>query len=204
MAACNEPPVPAVDDADAWLERELGWAKDADAAARLAQDRAQRNVRFLSVCGLGCAIVGVSDITVRMCYPDAEVVVVDKTTEAVQSEMHAELKKKARAFAEDYNRLMEAHLKAAGGGACPPPVNWDGAYNEIAAVLDGLYTGGFRGDISVNERRRVFQVRLPRGVSREVVQVPLCDAISRNGLADRAGIELKSVDTQEEYATLGC
>lgn len=207
LAACKEQAPAAnsaAEDADAWLQRELGWAESADPAAWAAQDRVQRNYRFMSVCGLGCAIVGVSDVTVRMCHPTVPVDVVDKTTEAVQSERHSALKKKARAFAEDYNRLMAEHLKAAGEGACPPPVNWDGAYTEITGVLDKAYTSGFRGDVSVNEKRRAFQIRLPRGVTVQAMHEPLCEIIGRNGLADRAGLEVKSVDTTEDYARLTC
>jgi hypothetical protein len=207
LAACNEEkPAPneAATDADAWLTQELGWVEGADPAERVAQDRAQNNLRFLSVCSLGCAIVGVSDITVRMCYPNITVAIVDKTTEAVQSERHAALKKEARAFAETYNRLMADQLKASGGGACPPPVDWDAAYNEIVAVLDRTYTGGFHGDVSLNERRHVFQIRLPRAVTREDVNKPLCEIVARNGLRDRAILEVKGVDTQEDYAALSC
>jgi hypothetical protein len=139
-----------------------------------------------------------------MCYPDVAVVVADKTTEAVQSDRHAALKARAKAFAETYNRMMAEHLRAEGAGACPPPVDWDAAYHEIVGVLDRTYTGGFRGDVSVNDQRRVFQIRLPRAVTREDVHKPLCEIIGRYGLRDRAGLEVKSVDTQEDYAQLAC
>lgn len=204
LTACTEQTDPAAEDADLWLKRELGWVEGPDAVSRIAEDVALKNYRFLSVCGLGCAVVGVSEIAVRMCFPDVEVVVVDKTTEAVQSERHAELKKKAKAFAQDYNRRMAAHLKALGAGACPPPVDWETANDEITAMLDQLYTGGFRGDVYVNERSRAFQIRLPRGVATADVRAALCDIVGRNGLKDRAGLEVKSVDTQEDYAHLAC
>jgi hypothetical protein len=207
LSACKEQAPAAnqaVEDADAWLTQELAWVEGADPAERLAQDRAQKNHRFLSVCSLGCGIVGVSEITVRMCHPDVPVVVVDKTTEAVQSERHSALKKQARTFAETYNRLMAEQLKAAGAGACPPPVDWDAAHTEIVSVLDRTYTGGFRGDVSISDQRRMFQIRLPRGVTRDAVHKSFCEIVARNGLADRAGLEVKSVDTQEDYAQLAC
>lgn len=207
LAACNERAPganPANEDAEAWLTQELGWVEGADPTERVAQDRAQKNHRFLSVCSLGCGIVGVSDITVRMCYPDIPVIVVDKTTEAVQSERHRALKARARTYAETYNRLMAEQLKAAGAGLCPSPVDWDAAHREIVSVLDQAYTGGFRGDVSISDQRRIFQIRLPRGVTREKVHKDLCEIIGRNGLAGRAAVEVKSVDTQEDYAQLAC
>lgn len=207
LAACKEQ-APAADsaaeDGHAWLQRELGWVEGADPAAWVAQDGVQKKYRFMSVCSLGCEIVGVSDVTVRMCHPDVPVDVVDKTTEAVQSDRHSALKKQARTFAESYNRLMADHLKDARAGECPPPVDWDAAYTEITGVLDGAYTSGFRGDVSVIDKRRVFQVRLPRGVTVQAMHKPLCEIIGRNGLADRAGLEVKSVDTTEDYAQLAC
>lgn len=207
FAACNEPAPAggeAAQDADAWLARELGWVEGADATSRAAQDHARNEHRFLSVCGVGCSVVGVSDITVRMCFPQVAVVIVDKTTEAVQSERHAEMKKQARAFAEAYNRLTEANLRSLEKGSCPPAVDWDRASTEIAAVLDRIYTSGFRGDVYVSDQRRAFQVRLPRGASREDVRTPMCDILKRNGLVDRATLEVKGVDVQEDYAPLAC
>lgn len=194
----------AVEDADAWLTRELGWVEGADPAARAAEDRAQKSPHFLSVCSLGCAIVGVSDVTARMCYPDVPVIVVDKTTEAVQSERHTALKKQARVFAETYNQLMAAHLRADGIGDCPPPVDWDAAHTDITALLDKAYTKGFRGDVSLIPDRKAFQIRLPPGVSVASMQAPLCEIIGRNGLNDRAAVEVKSVDLQDDYAALAC
>ncbi len=207
LSACKEQAPAAnqaAEDADAWLTQELGWVEGADPAEQLARDRAQKKLRFLSVCSLGCEVVGVSDITIRMCFPDVAVAVADKTTEAVQSERHSALKVQARAFAETYNRLMADQLKAEGAGVCPAPVDWDTAHTEIVGVLDQAYTSGFRGDVSVNDQRRVFQIRLPRGATREALHKPLCEIIGRNGLADRAGLEVKSVDTQEDYAQLAC
>lgn len=207
LTACKEqaPPVnQAAEDADVWLERELGWVNGADVPDRIKKDTAQKTYRFLSVCGLGCSIVGVSEVTVRMCHPDVDVVMADKTTDAVQSEKHAELKQKAKVFAEDYNRMMAAHLKSIGAGACPAPVDWETANSEIGAMLDQLYTGGFRGDVYVSDQRRMFQIRLPRGVRSADVRGPLCDIVGRNGLKDRAGLEVKSVDAQEDYAQLAC
>lgn len=208
LVACKEQApaenTQAVEDADAWLTRELGWVEGADPAARAAEDRAQKNPHFLSVCSLGCAVVGVSEVTARMCYPDVPVIVVDKTTEAVQSERHTALKKQARAFAETYNRHMTAHLQTDGIGDCPPPVDWDAAHTEITALLDKVYTRGFRGDVSVIPERKTFQIRLPPGVSVASTQAPLCEIIDRNGLKGRAVVEAKSVDAQDDYAALAC
>ncbi|MGE4063430.1 MAG: hypothetical protein AB7E79_08680 [Rhodospirillaceae bacterium] len=207
VSGCKEQTPPqhqAAEDADRWLNRELGWVEGADAPTRAAQDASLKQYRFLSVCSLGCGVVGVSDVAVRMCHPDVEVVVVDKTTEAVQSERHSDLKKRAKSFAEDYNRRMIDHLKSLGEGACPAPVDWPKANSEITAMLDRLYTGGFRGDVYVSDRRRAFQIRLPRGVAAADVRAPLCDIVARNGLKDRAGLEVKSVDAQEDYAQLTC
>ena len=204
LAACQEqnPTTTAAEDADAWLDRELGWVERADPQAMAVQDQGQRHIRFMSVCSLGCAIVGVSEITVRMCHPNVSVDVVDKTTEAVQSERTA-LKTKARAFAEQYNAIMLRHLAARGQGDCPAPVNWDGAYTEIHDALDKIYSRGFRGDVHVTAQR-AFQIRLPRGVGIKEMHAPLCDIIGRHGLQDRASLEVKSVDTTENYARLAC
>lgn len=208
LVACKEQ-APAentqgLEDAEVWLTRELGWVEGADPAARAAEDRAQKSPHFLSVCSLGCAVVGVSEVTARMCYPEVPVIVVDKTTEAVQSERHAALKTQARAFAETYNRLMAEHLRADGLGACPSPVDWDAAHTEITTLLDKAYTRGFRGDISVIHERKAFQIRLPPGVSVASMQAPLCEIIGRNGLKDLASVEVKSVDAQDDYAALSC
>lgn len=207
LAACKEQG-PAADtaatDADAWLHRELGWVEGADPAQWARQDQAQRHYRFMSVCSLGCGIVGVGEVTVRMCHPTLPVDTVDKTTEAVQSDRHAELKKQARAFAETYNRLMADQLETLGVGECPPPVDWEQANTEITGMLDQVYTSGFRGDVYAHDRKRAFQIRLPRGVKVSDVQKPLCDILGRNGLKDRAGLEVKSVDTAEDYAQLTC
>jgi hypothetical protein len=207
LSACKEQ-APAADqaasDANAWLQRELGWVEGADAAQWVQQDHAKKRYRFMSVCSLGCSVVGVGEVTVRMCHPALPVDTVDKTTEAVQSERHAELKKQARTFAETYNRLMAEHLKTLGVGECPPPVDWEQANTEITGLLDQIYSSGFRGDVYAHDRKRAFQIRLPRGVKAEDVHKPLCDIIGRNGLKDRAALEVKSVDTTEDYAELTC
>lgn len=196
---------PAAADAAAWLARELGWVEGADPAAWAARDRAQNNYRFLSVCAMGCSIVGVGETTVHMCYRDVPVDMADKTTEAVQSEAHAALKVKARAFAEDYNRLMLAALRETGRGTCPPDADWDAAYAQMTQAVDDAYPGqGFRGDVTVDYRRAAFQVRLPRGVAAADVRADLCGILARNGLAARAAIEAKSVDKMEDYAALAC
>jgi len=36
------------------------------------------------------------------------------------------------------------------------------------------------------------------------MQGPLCEIIGRHGLTDRASLEVKSVDTTEDYARLAC
>ena len=207
LVACKEQApaanTQAVEDADAWLTRELGWVEGADPAARAAEDRVRNRPHFLSVCSLGCAVVGVSEVTARMCYPDVPVIVVDKTTEAVQSERHAALKKQARAFAETYNQRMAEQLRADGIGDCPP-VDWDTTHTDITALLDKAYTKGFRGDVSLIPDRKVFQIRLPPGVSVASTQAPLCEIIGRNGLKGRAAVEVKSVDVQDDYAALVC
>jgi hypothetical protein len=208
LAACKEQ-APAADqaaaaDAEAWLQQELGWVEGADPAQWVKQDQARRHYRFMSVCSLGCGIVGVGEVTVRMCHPTLPVDTVDKTTEAVQNERHAELKKKARAFAETYNRLMAAELKTIGAGECPPPVDWEQANSEITGMLDQVYSSGFRGDVYVHDQKRAFQIRLPRGVKVADVHKPLCEIIGRNGLKDLAALEVKSVDTTDDYATLAC
>ncbi len=207
LASCKEQ-APAVDnaaaDAEAWLQQELGWVENANPAQWVKQDQAQRHYRFMSVCSLGCGIVGVGEVTVRMCHPTLPVDTVDKTTEAVQNERHAELKKKAKAFAETYNRLMAADLKTMGVGECPPPVDWEQANTEITGLLDQVYSSGFRGDVYVHDQKRAFQIRLPRGVKAADVHKPLCDIIGRNGLKDIAALEVKSVDTTEDYAKLAC
>ncbi|MGE3333493.1 MAG: hypothetical protein AB7I36_07610 [Rhodospirillaceae bacterium] len=207
LTACKEQ-APAADaaatDAEAWLQQELGWVEGADPAQWVKQDQAQRHYRFMSVCSLGCSIVGVGEVTVRMCHPTLPVDTVDKTTEAVQSERHAALKKQAKAFAETYNRLMAADLKAMGAGDCPPPVDWEQANTEITGMLDQVYSSGFRGDVYVHDQKRAFQIRLPRGVKVADVHKPLCDIIGRNGLKDLAALEVKSVDTTEDYAKLAC
>jgi len=205
LAACTEPPPAstAAEDADAWLDRELGWVEGADPQVMAARDQGQKHTRFMSVCSLGCAVVGVSEITVRMCHPTVIVDVVDKTTEAVQSERHTALKSQARAFAERYNAITLEHLAASGQGDCPAPVNWDGAYTEINGALDKVYSSGFRGDVHVTEQR-AFQIRLPRGVGVKEMHGPLCEIIGRHGLKDHASLDVKSVDTTEDYARLAC
>jgi hypothetical protein len=205
LAACREqtPTTTAEEDGATWLDGELGWVEGADPQAMAARDQGQRHVRFMSVCSLECAIVGVSEITVRMCHPNVIVDVVDKTTEAVQSERHTALKSKARAFAEQYNAITLRHLAANGQGECPAPMNWDGAYTEIHGALDKVYSSGFRGDVHVTEQR-AFQIRLPRGVGVKEMQGPLCEIIGRHGLKDRASVQVKSVDTADDYARLAC
>ncbi len=207
LAACNEQK-PAADqareDASAWLDRELGWVRNADPAEWAAQDNLQKKHRFMSVCSLGCAVVGIGELGVRMCYADVPVEVMDKTTEAVQSDDHAALKARARAFAESYNRHALENVKASGAGTCPPAADWDGAYARVNGILDQVYSSGFRGDVSVSEQRRVFQVRLPRGATVQAVQASLCAIVEGHGLKDIAGIEAKSVDTQDDYAPLAC
>ena len=204
LAACKDQAPTTSADAEAWLARELGWVEGADPVRRAADDRARKSYRFLSVCSLGCEIVGVSDVTLRMCYPDVDVVMADKTTQAVQSDRHAALKRKARDFAETYNRLVVGYLKANGEGACPPQADWDAAFKEISAALSAASTGGFGGDLHANDRRRVFQVRLPRGVSADSMKSAFCEILARSGLEGHAGLEVKSVDAQEEYAALDC
>ncbi len=95
-------------------------------------------------------------------------------------------------------------LKAMGAGECPPPVDWEQANTEITGMLDQVYSSGFRGDVYVHDQKRAFQIRLPRGVKVADVHKPLCDIIGRNGLKDLAALEVKSVDTTEDYAKLAC
>jgi len=208
LAACKEQKSQsdqAADDAAAWLERELGWVREADPRIWAERDRVQKNLRFLSVCSMGCNVVGVGELTVRMCYADVPVEMADKTTEAVQSEEHTALKQRARAFAEDYNRLALDNIRAAGEGRCPASVEWDSAYAQIADAVGKAYPGqGFRGDVGVDYGRAAFQIRLPRGVSAQSVRNDLCRAVGEHGLTGRAILEAKSVETMDDYAPIAC
>ena len=100
----------------------LQWLRTADAEAAFKKDQKASRIRFYQIYGFTLITPGI-DIDVRIpgsCYHWVETMPIEGTSDALFSDEHFYLVKRARRFARKYNLLMKDHIDRAGLRSCPP------------------------------------------------------------------------------------
>lgn len=164
------------------IERQLSWVENVSPAAMLQEDTRVGRLRFLSVCGYSCRIPAVGAITAQRCYPSVEVQKIEGTTDALASDRHAALVRRAAEVADQYNTLVVQSAALQGRSLCPVGANWDAAFRDLHAVIRAAHPGLSEADFTLMPREPKFLVVLPQEVLSPRFEVSTCAVLRKHNL----------------------
>jgi hypothetical protein len=157
------------------------------------------HLRFFSICGFSCNIVGLGDLNHARCYSAAaSVQAIEGTSDVIRSSRHGELVRKADDFATEYNQLLAQRLDALGKRTCPAGEDWDSLFYALSEHISKLTPNPpsaaapfawVAASTKPNEDGHEFRVHIPNAFEQsQRAQSAICAIVVENGVRRRVAI----------------